>query len=35
MTLQELSDTLLPSFPPSEQKDVKTAVRVLANALQC
>jgi hypothetical protein len=35
MTLQELSDTLLPSFPPSVQKDVKTAVRVLAKALQC
>jgi hypothetical protein len=35
MTLQELYEQLLPSFPDSVQKDVKTAIRVLANALQC
>lgn len=35
MTLQELSDDLLPSFPLSIQKDVQTAVRYLAQALHC
>jgi hypothetical protein len=34
MTLQQLCDDLLPSFPPSVQKDIRTAVRVLAKALQ-
>src|SRR5215470_1200509 len=33
MTLQELHDQLRPLFPVSIQKDVRTAVRVLANAL--
>ena len=35
MTLQDLYDRLVPSFPPSIHKDLKTAVRVLATALQC
>jgi|RhiMetdeSRZDD1v2_1073273.scaffolds.fasta_scaffold121262_3 hypothetical protein len=35
MTLQELHDQLAPLFPVSVQKDVHTAVRVLAQALQC
>src|SRR5262249_18204716 len=36
MTLQELYETLLPSFPKkSVHKDVKTAVHILAKALQC
>jgi hypothetical protein len=34
MTLQELHDQLAPFFPASVQKDVRTAVRVLAKALQ-
>ena len=32
MTLADLQARLLPSFPPSVQKDLKTAVRVLARA---
>src|SRR5262245_22834937 len=35
MTLQDLHDQLAPCFPASVQKDVRTAVRVLARALQC
>jgi len=35
MTLTELHDRLAPSFPRSTQKDLKTAVRVLAHALHC
>jgi hypothetical protein len=35
MTLQELCDSLAPSFPSSIHKDLKTAVRVLAKALHC
>ena len=35
MTLQDLHDHLLASFPPSIHKDLKTAVRVLATALEC
>lgn len=34
MTLQELHDQLAPSFPASVRKDLQTAVRVLAKALQ-
>jgi len=35
MQLSELCDQLLPVFPPSMQKDVKTAVGYLAKALNC
>jgi hypothetical protein len=35
MTLQDLHDQLAPHFPAYAQKDVQTAVRVLAKALQC
>jgi hypothetical protein len=35
MHLGELCDQLLPVFPPSMQKDVKTAVGYLAKALDC
>ena len=34
MTLQELHDQLAPSFPTSVRKDLQTAVRMLAKALQ-
>jgi hypothetical protein len=33
MTLHDLTEQLSPTFPPSVQKDLKTAVRVLAQAL--
>jgi hypothetical protein len=35
MTLAELHDQLAPSFPVYVRKDLKTAIRVLAQALQC
>jgi hypothetical protein len=35
MTLADLYDHLAPSFPPHAQKDVKTAIHVLARALEC
>jgi site-specific recombinase XerC len=35
MTLQELHDQLVSSFPSYAQKDLQTAVRVLAKALHC
>jgi hypothetical protein len=35
MTLQDLYDRLAPEFPESARKDLKTAVRVLARALDC
>jgi len=35
MHLAELCEHLLPSFPPSVQKDIKTAVGYLAKALDC
>jgi hypothetical protein len=35
MTLQDLYDRLAPEFPESARKDLKTAVRVLAHALDC
>jgi hypothetical protein len=34
MTLADLAETLLPQFPTSLQKDVKTAVRTLAHAMK-
>jgi hypothetical protein len=33
MTLHDLTEQLAPSFPPSVQKDLKTAVKVLAQAM--
>ena len=35
MTLAELHDHVAPSFPVHARKDLKTAIRVLARALEC
>src|SRR5215216_5646907 len=35
MTLQDLHDYLAPAFPEYARKNLKTAVRVLAQALEC